>query len=196
MLKGDASRGTATEGRGCAMSLVKKILTLITSLLMIIVAVGLVIEPEIGYYIMISILIGVLLVKSIQSVWYYFSMARHMVGGLFYFYQAVLFVDLTLAAPILLIAPRWIVALYLNGLIAFSGVLDILRATDQKKMQWPQWKLRMVLGLSKVLFAIVAMVAMRSPEMLTRIYSFVLVYTAIMRVMSALRSENVVYYTQ
>ena len=63
-------------------------------------------------------------------------------------------------------------------------------------MQWPQWKLRMVLGLSKVLFAIVAMVAMRSPEMLTRIYSFVLVYTAIMRVMSALRSKNVVYYTQ
>lgn len=178
------------------MSLVKKILTLITSLLMVLVAIGLVIEQEIGYYAMLLILIGVLAVKAVQSVWYYFSMARHMVGGLFYFYQAVLFVDLTLTAPLLLVAPRWIVALYLNGVIAFSGVIDILRATDQKKMQWPQWKLRMVLGISKILFAVIAMIVMRSPEMLTRIYSFVLVYTAIIRVMNVYRSKNIVYYTQ
>ena len=178
------------------MSLVKKIFTLITSLLMIFLAVDLFFEAEYGYYAVIVILLIFLGISAVQSVWYYFSMARHMVGGIFYFYRAVFLVDLTISAPILLIAPRWIMVLYLNGAIIFSGVIDILRATDQRKMMWPQWKLRMTLGVSKIILAVLAMIFMRSRYELTIIYSIGLIYTAIMRIIDAFRAKNIVYYTQ
>lgn len=178
------------------MSLRDKILTVITSLLMLFLAVDLLFEDEYGYYAVIIILVIVLAYYSIGSVWYYFTMARHMVGGIFYFYQAVLLVDLTLYSPMLLWAPRWIMVFYLNGMIIFSGIVDILGATDQRKMMWPHWKLKLAIGISKVVFAVVAMIFMNSPQNLTVIYAIALAYTAVMRTINAFRATNVAYYTQ
>lgn len=178
------------------MSLGKKIFVVITSILMLLLAVDLFFEDVYGYYFIITVLVIYLAIRAVQSVWFYFSMARHMVGGLFHFYQAVLFVDLMLFAPVLLYAPRWVMVLYLNGMIIFSGIVDILGAREQKKMMWPRWKLKMSLGISKVVFAIAAMIFMNAPERLAMVYAVALAYTAIMRVIDVFRARNVAYYTQ
>ncbi|MCR5338530.1 MAG: hypothetical protein K6E75_08225, partial [Lachnospiraceae bacterium] len=105
---------------------------LIWGLCMIIISLILMIVPREGYYVVIGILSLVYTVKGINTIIYYFTMARFMVGGKNSLYMGIILLDFGVLTGTLNDVPHYYVLLYLIAIHAFSGVVEILRAFEAK----------------------------------------------------------------
>ena len=175
------------------MSLARRIFMVISGILIVLIAIFLVLEPQIGYYVMLAILALVIFIKGVQILIFYIRLARHMVGGLFYLLEAVLFLDIGIFALSLNNIPKIYAMLYLNFGILVSGVIDAMRANEQRKMGAPGWKFQMGLGVVKILIALVSVAFLHSEVALTLLYAIGLGYTGVTRIISAFRKTAVVY---
>ncbi len=140
-----------------------------------------------------SILSLSLFIYGIKTLIYYATMARHMVGGRIMLYLAVVVLDLGMFTMMLTNIPKIYIVLYLVVVYAFAGAVGILRALEAKRYQAPMWKLSLISGIINVVIAILCIIFMRSTNMIVYLYCVGLIYSAIVRIVTAFRKTAIVY---
>ena len=109
------------------MTRVKRCIYFISGLLLLGVCVIIDAFPEIGYGLILLLMVSSMMIRGMQDLFYYFTMARYTVGGVVVLYKGILFLDARLFALNLDSLPKEYVMLYLlagmlaNGLIDLSG---------------------------------------------------------------------------
>ena len=171
----------------------QRIKNVLIGVLIILGAVILIAFPEEGIIITASILSLSLFVYGIKTLIYYITMTRHMVGGRIMLYLAVVVLDLGMFTMMLTNIPKMYIALYLVVVYAFSGAIDIMRALEAKKYQAPSWRLSLTSGIISVVIAILCIVFIGSTNMIVYLYSAGLIYSAIVRIITAFRKTAIVY---
>lgn len=165
-------------------------------LICILFALTLVIAPSQGFYVVAMILCISLFGYAIRMLWYYFTMARHMVGGKAIVYQGIIALDLALFASSVISMSKVYIILYLLGVYAFSGAIDMLRAMEAKRFDAPSWKLKFVSGCVMVTVAAALSILglfFGANDFLVYGYCVSLVYSAVIRIVGAFRRTSVVF---
>ena len=168
-----------------------KVKEILASFWLILISILLFALGESAYQILIlfySVMMGL---YGLRLLVYYFAMARYMVGGKAMLYRGILFFDFSTFAATLVRLPHVYILLYLAGTLAFSGIVDVLRALEARKIQGA-WKLKISQGLICILTAGISIVFWHSPEMVVYNFAIGLVYSAIVRVINAFRSAPVI----
>ena len=175
------------------MNVFQRIKSILLALLMIGAAVIFILAPaQPALILIIAILSLGLAVKSIKDIIFYFRMARHMVGGKLILFQSVLILDFALLTLSLYNIPTMFILIYLIGIHAFYGAVDILRALESRKTVEGPWKLKFSHGTVNISLAVVCLIFINSMRVAVIIYSVGLVYSAVIRIISAFRKTSFV----
>ncbi len=173
------------------MTLFQRIRGVFIGLLMMAVAVIFIVEPsDNAYTFVIAVLTTGLAVKGLKDIIFYFTMARHMVGGGMIFIQGVIVLDFALLTSSLSDVPKIYILLYLVAVHAFSGVVEILRAMEARRMVSGPWKMKFSHGVVDLLLAISCFIFIRRTHTALIIYSVGLLYSALMRIINSLRKTT------
>ena len=126
---------------------------------------------------------------------YYFSMARHMVGGKRILYQGLIVFDLGIFTLTMAYNHTVYVILYLLAIHAFAGVVDVMRAMEARRFDGP-WRMDMATGVVNVAIAILAVICgffLNSMQDIVYIYASGLIYSAVLKIVNALRKTSIIY---
>lgn len=150
-------------------------------------------EPEQSFLIAALILSPALLIKGIGLLIYYFTMARHMVGGKIQLYVGLIVLDFGMFTLTLTNIPHLYLILYMLGTHAFGGVINILRAREAKRNGASSWKLKASQGVVNLVVAVLCLFSLGSTRLLVVIYCLGLLYSAVVRIITAFRKTAIVY---
>ena len=176
------------------MSSFSRIKNIFVGLMMIACALLMILIPEDGYIFAI-IIIGISMVaRGIKNIWFYFSMARHMVGGMTIFYKGVIFLDLGFFALSVTQLPSQIyVMIYLIGIHLFNGVISIMRTAEAKKHGSKVWKGKLIHGVIDIAMAVLCICFIKNMNVAVLIYALGLIYSAVLRIIGSFRRTAIVY---
>lgn len=177
------------------MNSLQRIKKFLSGLGMLLGSIILIAEPEDGYYIVATLLSFSLLLAGIKSLVYYFTMARNMVGGKSILYKALVLTDLGLFTLTAITIPKIYLICHLLISHAFAGMVDILKAMEDRKLQASSWRMSFVSGLGNLLTAVVAFTCIlnKSTELVMDIYCAGLAYSAIMNMAASFRKTAIIY---
>lgn len=178
------------------MSYFQRIKNIISGGVMLLLAAILALLPEWGILIVALVLQVSLFVYGFRLLFYYFTMARHMVSGKKSLYRAIILLDIALFTGSLITTGRVVTVMYLLAVLIFSGFISILRAVEAKHVGTPLWRFKLIGGMIKVLLAVglgVAGFAFRSTLIPVYGYCVFLAYTAAERIITAFRQTEIVY---
>ncbi len=165
---------------------------LIIALIMIAFAAILLSQPKYGPLLIVLVTgIGMIL-SGVHSLVFYCTMAVHMVGGKKTFYRSILTMDLGVFLLVCYNASEQLILLYLMGITAVSGGIDLIRALEFKKEGAP-WKHRLISGLISIGIMVAGMIFMDNPVTMVYIFSLWLFYGAASRIVSVFRKTAVIY---
>ncbi len=173
-----------------------RISRIISGLLMIILGIVMAVIPEDGYVYVIIILSVSVVALGIKQLVYYFTMARFMVGGKEMLFIGIIALDFGMLTLSFSTVPKIFLVMYLIVVRAFSGVIDIMRGTEERSFDSPHWKITVSYGVVNLAVALLALISglfIRSTRFLVYIYSVGLIYSGISRVVSAFRKTAVIY---
>jgi uncharacterized membrane protein HdeD (DUF308 family) len=137
-----------------------------------------------------------LIAMGVRSLIFYFTMARHMVDGRSSLYIGVIILDFGIFTLSVSQNYGLFIMVYLLAFYAFTGVMSILRALEERRFGASAWKLKLAEGIVSIAFAgaAVAFGLFRgNMAALTRIYAAGLIYAACLRLASAFRKTAIVY---
>ena len=178
------------------MSRFQRIKEIIFGVVIILYAILMLLVPEEAYDTVAALITLSLFFYGARLLWFYFTMARHMVGGKSTMYQAIFVLDLGLFTAGMASMPSYVIMLYLLGIYCFTGVVDILSAFEKKKQGAASWKVKLISGIVTVLFAVVLVVLgliLHDAELVVYGYCISLIYTGVMKIVSAVRRTAIVY---
>lgn len=175
------------------MGSAKRVSYFFVGLIMMLCGLILFMELEDGYQDVLLILEVMLLLHGIRKLVFYFTMARHMVGGINIFYQGILTFDAGLFALNLHDVPRIYAMLYLIAYMLVTGVIDAVRTNEIRKQGSRQWKYQMLTGMIKILISIICIFHLNSAEIIAIIYGVGLFSSAISHIVTAFRRTAIVY---
>lgn len=175
------------------MTKVKRITSFLSGLIIILFSILLFLDPRGSYSIIILVLALTLFIRGIRLFVYYFSMARHMVGGRTILYQAVIVLDIGIFTLSLTNVPLIYFILYLVMIHGISGVIDMLRALEVKRNESQSWKLNFCSGIINVLMAALCLVFIKSVLTAVMIYAAGLFYSGLIRIIQSFRKTAIVY---
>ena len=177
------------------MSKIQRIKGILVGIIMLFYALVFLIVPEEGFDAVASIIALMLLVYGFRMLWYYFTMARHMVGGKSSLYQAVIILDLGLFTGTMASMNSFTILIYLLGVFAFTGFIDILKAFEAKGIG-AAWKSKFISGLISVLFALLILVLgviLGNKDLLVYGFAGALTYSGVTRIVNVFKRTAIVY---
>jgi hypothetical protein len=178
------------------MTAFQKIKNIVIAIFMLIGSAIIFWVPEDGITLIVLILSISLIINGLRNIIYYFTMARHMVGGRSILYTGVIIFDLGVFSLSVSDNSDRFVILYMLIIHMFSGLVDILRALESKRMSAPSWRFKFSSGVVNIAIAIAAFVSgymFKSLTLIAYIYSAGLIYSAISRIITAFRKTAIVY---
>ena len=164
-----------------------------TGLLMIAGAVLFESDPVGALPLIVFIMTLSLFIYGIRLFIYYITLARHMVGGIAILYRAVIVLDLAVFAFSLTKLPLFYVMLYLIVIHGFSGVVNILRSMEARRLMAPAWKLNLFQGALEVAMAVLCLLFIKSTRTAVSIYAAGIFYSGAIRIIQAFRKTESVY---
>ena len=150
-------------------------------------------RPAIGIRLIMLIIIVTMILKGLGSLSFYITMARHMVGGKLQLYKGIILLDIGMFFMTLDDVPIIYLMLYLLVANLISGVIEILGAREARQMEAGSWKMKTAIGAADVLFGLASIFCLGRPNLLVYIYATGLAYSAVLRIVSALRRSAIVY---
>ena len=150
-------------------------------------------RPATGIRLIMLIIIVTMILKGLGSLSFYFTMARHMVGGKLQLYKGIILLDIGMFFMTLDDVPIIYLMLYLLVANLISGVIEILGAREARQMEAGSWKMKTAIGAADVLFGLASIFCLGRPNLLVYIYATGLAYSAALRIVSALRRSAIVY---
>ena len=177
------------------MNSIQRIKKFLSGLVMLLGSLLLIVEPEEGYYIIAFLLSISLLLTGVRAMVYYFTMARNMVGGKSILYRALILTDLGIFTLTTITIPKIYLICHLLISHAFSGLVDMLKAIEDKKLQSSSWRMSFLYGLGNLLTAVAAFTCLlnNSTDLVMYIYCAGLAYSAIMQMASSFRKTAIIY---
>ena len=175
------------------MTNIRRLGHILLAILTLLIAPLMILFPDIGYAMILTILEAGLTFRGLDSIIYYFRMAKHMVDGKYILYQGAILFDLGMLTLSLADVPKFYVLIYLAVLHAFSGTVDILRARETRKLGGRNWRLKFTQGVFNVVIAAICMLFINSYEVAVWIYTLGLVINAFIRIGNALRKRATIY---
>ena len=175
------------------MTQLQRIGRIVLGLVSILGGLLLFLDPEDGVTVITAFLSLSLIVYGIRTLVYYLNMARYMVGGKAMLYVGIITMDFGLFMSTQSSLPRAYLILYLVGIHGFTGAVGILRALEARRFGAQSWRLNMAQGVVNLALALLAAVFYRSVNVPVYLYSLGLVYSGVMRIVSAFRRTAIVY---
>lgn len=177
------------------MNSIQRVKKFLSGFCMLLGSLVLAVEQEEGFYVIAIALCLSLLLSGIRSLIYYFTMARNMVGGRSILYRSLILMDLGLFTMTSITIPPVYLVCYLLISHGFSGIVDMLKAYEDKKMQAPSWRMSFVYGFGNLLISLTALTCAFSHLnwLVVDIYSAGLAYSGIMQMVSAFRRTAIIY---
>ena len=175
------------------MSKFQRLSSLITGLLMLLGVALLAYDPEEGAATVMGLLGLSLLFSGIGTLRFYFTMARYMVGGKLELYKGIILFDLGAFTLVLADANTYFILFYLLNGLMFTGLVSILRAVEEKKMEASHWGLKLIYGLVSIILPIVGLFLLQSEKMIIYVYCFSLFNSALVRIAEAFKKTAIVY---
>ena len=166
---------------------------LLGGLLMLAAGVLVICRPATGIRLIMLIIIVTMILKGLGSLSFYITMARHMVGGKLQLYKGIILLDIGMFFMTLDDVPIIYLMLYLLAANLISGVIEILGAREARQLEAGSWKMKMAIGAADVLFGLASIFCLGRPNLLVYIYATGLVYSAVLRIVSALRRSAIIY---
>lgn len=155
---------------------------------MIIAAIILIVVPfDEKYLIVIYALAFGLAIKGAKDIAFYFTMAKHMVGGKMILIQGVIILDFALLTLSLASVPKIYMLLYLVGIKAFTGVVETLRALESRRTVEGPWKLKLLHGTVDFALALLCVCYVNDIDVAIVIYGIGLIYSGLLRIIDAFR---------
>lgn len=177
------------------MNKLQKIMTILKSLLMIVVGLITMLVPE-RSYVIVAIIIGVVItLAGIKNIIYYFTSAKHMVGGGKIIINGIILLDFGLLSFFILMRSYIIAMLYLIGILMVLGAIDIVRSLENKKNGNSLWILRFVKGLLCLGIGVICMIFIKDSELALFLFGVGWVISGIEGFIS-LFHKNAVLYVQ
>ena len=158
----------------------------------ILAALLMICSPSDGYIIIIAILSLWFTFRGLSTIIYYLTMSRFMVGGRESLFMGVIMMDFGILTGTFTSIPHYYVLLYLVAMHGFSGVVEILRAMEARNTG-ASWRLKMSHGIIDFAMAMICIIWLKQPNVTVIIYSVGLLYSAILRIISACRKTKLVY---
>ena len=178
------------------MSKSKRVGYVLTGILIILLGLYLLLFPTYGIQVILLIIAASMTFYGLGLLTHYSSLSRHMVGGKYILYLGMIIFSLGIFTFTMRETRTLPVFIYLFVLFMFSGVLDVMKAFEEKKNKAPLWILRLLFGLLTVTMGILAVVScfvLKSTEGLTYLFSLALLYVGVSRIFKAFRKTAVVY---
>ena len=178
------------------MTKMKRILNVLLGLFTLFISAALLMFPTESMPVVLGLVGLGMTLKGIRSLMYYFSMAKHMVGGKSVLYRGIIFLDAGVLASALADAPEPALIIYIAAVSCFTGVISILKAREEKAGGAPRWMGKMIYGAAYIIMALAVIVCgfvMKMPESAVYVYAVGLVYSAADRIISAFRRTAIVY---
>lgn len=163
---------------------------------LMIVALILSIFPNMSANLITTIICLALVLYGVRMLWFYTTMARHMVGGKAILYRSLIILDLAIFTAGLSGMSSFVIMIYLMGIYGFNGAISVLRALEAKRFGARAWKGRLVNGIIALIFTVTLLcfgLIAGTTELLIYGYSISLFYSAVMRIIAAFRKTAIVY---
>lgn len=178
------------------MSNLNRIKDIFRGVLMLLCSLLLMLAPGEGYYLVTMILGFSMMGTGIRDIFYYVTMARHMVGGKSILYKGIILMDVGLFSLTMVDIPKVYVIGYLLVIHLFAGAVDILKAFEARKIESPSWKISLLYGVCNLLVAVLTFVGGVLQGSVTAVvysYSAGLLYSALVRIGASFRRTAIVY---
>ena len=178
------------------MTKLHRIWNIFSGLVILLAALVFFLDPENGIGAAIGILGITFMLRGIGSLTYYLTMARHMVEGRIVLYRGMIYLDLWLFTSSLINYRSIYLMLYLTGVNAFTGLVEVLRSREERSVGTPGWKYRAAYGGASLLTAAavtVSCIFLHSIRLVIYVYAAGLVYKGCLRIASAFRRTAIVF---
>ncbi len=175
------------------MNKFQRIREVIIAFLIILFSIILIANPDDGHVTIAAVLSTTMILAGLRQLFYYFTMARHMVGGMRILFRALITLDFGLLTFTVVDIPRFYVLLYLLVVHAFSGFIGILRGLEAKRFGSPSWRLIVLYGATVIILTIFCLIYVKSANMLVYYYCASLISSALVRLRTAFRKSAIVY---
>ena len=173
------------------MNIYKRILHIGIAVGLIAVAMILATVEEEGPSVIALILGITTLVYGIRCFAAYITKFRYMVGGREQLYIGIIAMDLGLLIVSAFNGSSGLILLYLLGMRAFSGGIDIARALESKKHAAP-WKTKLAAGILSLGTVLLGIIFFRNPDTVVDIYCIGLIISAVEHIITAFRRTEIV----
>ena len=174
------------------MGKLQRIKNVMIGILTILCGVLIMLYPDTGYLVMLSFLSLALIISGLRYLGYYFTMARFMVGGKAMLFIGMITLDVGMFTFTMFDLPRAYVLFYLLLYHAFTGLIDILRGLEARRLG-SSWRLKVIHGAVNIVIALFCIIFVRSLNVLVYIYGLGLIYSAVIRISTAFRKTAIVY---
>ena len=173
-----------------------RVMNAISALFMIAVAVLMFFLDAIhGLKLVMIVVQAGMTLRGLQAIVYYFSMARHMVGGKNVLFRGMIFLDLGVLAGTIFEHPAVYILIYISALHIFTGAVSALRANESRKIG-SSWRLKMAYGITNIALALIVVIcgiAFDRLNIAVWVYSIGIIYSSILRIITAFRKTEIVY---
>ncbi|MBP3274478.1 MAG: DUF308 domain-containing protein [Butyrivibrio sp.] len=175
------------------MTKFQRLKNLIYGLLLIASGMILLYIPENAFVFLLLLLSTTLLISGINTLTYYFTMARFMVDGKMMLYKGIIVSDFGVLTASLVDVPRQFVLVYLIGVHAFSGLVELLRAMEARRYGGKNWRLKMGHGFVNVVTCIICVIFLNNTNTVVIVYALGILYSGVLTLVSAFRRTAFVY---
>ncbi len=175
------------------MTTFQRIRSFITGILMIATAVYMIAFLDYGYAIILVFLSISLSITAIGELFYYFTMARFMVGGKVSLYKGVIILDFAFFTLAITDLPNFYLILYLVAIHAFSALVDILRANEARINGAKNWLFKLASGVFEIFIAIACIWNINEREVAVLLFSLGVIYSGLVNVVNSFKRTAIVY---
>ena len=196
ILQPDGLAYRAEEAISTEMTKIHRIWNIFSGLLILLAALLFFLDPDGGLRVATSFLSLTFMCRGGGSLFYYLTMTRHMVGGRTVLYRGMIYLDLWLFTSSLIDHYDLYLMIYLAGINAFTGLVEVLRSREEKSVGSPGWKYRAAYGGASLLIAVAVIVGctrLHSIRLVVYVYAAGLVYKSFVRIASAFRRTAIVF---
>ena len=152
--------------------------------------------PFLGTDLISLVMTVTLLLMGIKNLYFYATMSRHMVEGLYSLFYGIILIDLGIfACMIQSVSPVYVI-LYLLVIHSIYGMTDIMVALQARKMKSKSWRIKLLTGIGNMSLGVLALFFGLTGDDIFRviyIYALGIIYTGIMRMANAFRRTAVPY---
>lgn len=179
------------------MDKIRRFMTFFGSLIVVAIGAIIVFTPSELGYIIVALIIGLIITyRGVKTLIFYFSSARHMVGGGRIFVNSIILIDFGSMAIALMLQSSTLAMIYIIALFMLLGVIDILRSLEIKKNGSKKWIWKFIKGLLIIGVGVVCIINIESKDVMLLVLGIAWMVEGITGIISAFNKSAVVYIPQ